>query len=384
MATRKQKQELVDALKFTPRDVEISLSGYGGEIVIGTITEEVYDFWRDRDDLDELASDWDGELDVPADMRFITDGAWHDIDDLCHESGCEASASNMLQVWDAQENASIFECSTDLDALNRAGVSADCHWHRVPREDCEAGTCVFVGQSIEKGTFFSGTIRITAPFDPSKLAISWTDCDGWRLITGVEYDGEEVEGGDGYSTTGKGMEFHVHQVGQADEEPDYDHPEANFDDGYSMSGAGTNWIPADTKPDQTGEYDVLIDAPWPNGGPGRAEWTGRTWKSDGKKVKITQWAKHDDPYNIGVLEGEEMWASEAIDTAAEVQRWEGHPLTPWWPVTDPPAREGRYQVMLGTWPFPSFAEYSRKKGWTEHGEKINNVVSWRGLCEPAE
>jgi hypothetical protein len=319
MATRKQKQELIDALKFTPRDIEISLSGYGGEIVIGTITEEVYDFWRDRDDLDELATDWDNELDVPADMRFITDGSWHDIDDLCHESGCEASAPNMLQVWDTLENASIFECSTELDALNRAGISTDCHWHRTPGEDAEPGTCVFVGQSIEKGTFFSGTIRITAPFDPSKLSISWTDCDGWRLISGVEYDGEEVEGVDGYSTTGKGMEFHVYQVTQADEEPDYDHPEANF----------------------------------------------------------------DDPYDIGVMEGEEMWASKAIDTADEVQRWEGHELTPWWDGNEKPLREGRYQVILGTWPFPSFAEYSSKKGWTEDGEKLNNVVSWRGLCKPA-
>jgi hypothetical protein len=288
--------------------------------VIGTITEEVYEFWSDRDDLDELASDWDGEMDIPTEMRFITDGAWHDIDDLCHEAGCDASAFSTLQVWDSVENASIFECSTDLDALDQAGVSTDCHWHRRPREDCKAGTCVFVGQSIEKGTFFSGTIRITAPFDPAKLAISWHDCDGWRLITSVEYDGEEVEGGDGYSTTGKGMEFQVYRVADTDEEPDYDHPEANF----------------------------------------------------------------DDDYDIGVMEGEEIWSSRVIDTAAEVEQWEGHALTPWWSADETPRREGRYQVLVGTWPFPSFARYTNKQGWRDEDGAIDDLKSWRGLAEPAE
>ena len=92
----------------------------------------------------------------------------------------------------------------------------------------------------------------------------------------------------------------------------------------------------------------------------------------------------DDLSDVGILEGEEMWASEAIDTADEVQRWEGHELTPWWPVTEKPVRPGRYQVILGTWPFPSFAEYSKKTGWTDRGDKIEDVKSWRGLREPAE
>ena len=54
MATRKQKEHLVKVLKFTPRDIEITLSGYGGEIVMGRITEAAYDFWQDRDDLDDF------------------------------------------------------------------------------------------------------------------------------------------------------------------------------------------------------------------------------------------------------------------------------------------------------------------------------------------
>jgi hypothetical protein len=51
----------------------------------------------------------------------------------------------------------------------------------------------------------------------------------------------------------------------------------------------TEWYDKDTKPAHKGNYEVMVDAPWPNGGLGRAEWTGRGWKQYGKKVSIHQW-----------------------------------------------------------------------------------------------
>lgn len=310
VASRKQKQELIEALKFTPRDIEISFSGYGGEIVIGRISEEAYDFWEGREDIGDYVYDWDGEFDVPADANFCPDAAWHDVDDLCHESGCEASDGCWITVEDILEGKTIFESSTDIDVLSGKGVDTSNYTRIRPEETEPDGQSIFLGQSFEKGTFFSGTVRINRPFDPSKLSISWTDCDGWRLISGVEYDGEEVDGYGAYSTTGKGTEFRVYQV------------EGNDQD--------------------LGERD------------------------------------------IPVLDGEEMWASQVIDDAAEVERWKEHDLTPWWPAAEKPIHEGRYQVLLGNWPFPSFAEYSRKKGWRQYDEKIENLVSWRGLSHPAE
>jgi len=299
----------MSALKFTPREIEITLSGYGGEIVIGRISEAAYDYWEGREDLSDFVYDWDGEFeDVPADARFCTDGAWHDVDDICHENGCEASDACYLTVDDLLESKTVFESSLDLDALAAKGVDTQSHSHIRPEEDQPNSTCIFMGQSFEKGTFFSGRVHITQPFDPSRLSISWIDCDGWRLISSVEYDGEDVEGHDAYSTTGKGSDFRVYRV-ERDE---------------------------------------------------------------------------DEELDIPILEGEEMWTSQAIDDADEVDRWEGHVLTPWWSVKDVPVREGRYQVLVGTWPFPGFAEYTKKKGWQQHGEKIDNLTSWRGLAEPAE
>lgn len=313
MPSKNAQQKLIDALKFTPREIEITLSGYGGEIALGRISEEAYDFWEGRDDLADYATSWDGaEWDetVPPEARFINDGAWHDVDDLCHESGCEADGACMITVDDLQTGKTVWQNSLDLDSLARQGVDTQGHGHVRPNETEPDGTYVFFGQNFEKGCFFSAQVRITQPFDPSRLALHWMDCDGWRLITGVEYDGEELDGSGAYSTSGKSMEFNVYRVERDD------------------------WDP-------------------------RAEL---------EKIEVP------------VLEGEEMWAQEAIDS--EPETWEGIPVTPWWPASQDPLREGEYEVVVGTWPFPQRAHWDGVL-WKQDDQLII-INQWRGLARPAQ
>lgn len=315
MATKKEKQDLIQALKFVPREIEITLHGYGGEIAIGRIDEAAYDYWQGRDDLADFAYDWDGEFeDVPADARFITDGCWYDVEDICHENGCEAGDGCYITVDDCLEERTIWESSTDIVDLDEQGVDVKDHAHFVPNETEPEGTCVFVGQSIEKGTFFSGRVRITQPFDPAKLSISWTDCDGWRLISGVSYDGEEVEGHDAYSTTGKSTEFRVFQVQREDE-----------------------W-------DAVAELDKILK-------------------------------------DIPLIESEEIWAQEAIDS--EPETWNGIALTRWWPGDFEPVHKGEYEVFPkeSRWPFPQRARWTGRQ-WLDGKSKIE-VSRWRGLSQPA-
>ena len=286
MATRKQKEHLVKVLKFTPRDIEITLSGYGGEIVMGRISEAAYDFWQDRDDLDDFVFDWDGEMDVPADARFVTDGAWHDVDDICHESGCEAADSSYVTVQDLQEDKTLFESTCDVDSLSAKGVDISSSGLYRPSQDLESGTCVFLGQHFEKGLFFSATVRITEPFDVSRLSINYIDCDGWRLISSVEYAGEDLDGSSAYSTNGKGSNYNVFRVERDEETDDWDPaeeldkiavPDANLGEPEFWEGIETTpWYSMDMKPEHRGEYQVLTGT-WPF--PGRAEWTGKKWKA---------------------------------------------------------------------------------------------------------
>jgi hypothetical protein len=46
MATKEEKQELMDILKFTPCTYTIQMWGYGGEYVMGTVERKIYDYFK--------------------------------------------------------------------------------------------------------------------------------------------------------------------------------------------------------------------------------------------------------------------------------------------------------------------------------------------------
>jgi len=80
----------------------------------------------------------------------------------------------------------------------------------------EPGTCVFIGQSVEKGTFNGYSLPLTVPFDPSKLKIHYGDYEGWCLVGSVTYGGEDLESLDNIDTSGKSAEYQLLRVGDDD------------------------------------------------------------------------------------------------------------------------------------------------------------------------
>lgn len=212
-----EQEELIQTLKFTPRTYRVMLSGYGGEIVLGSVPREQYEYFRDNEiDIEEYAWDSDNEQEVPEEMQPFTPGEWHSCDDVAHESGCELSEYNYITVTD-ENGKEHWQCKLGYSELTDAGVEVDeteeslCS-DRADREN----TVGFIGQSVEKGCFFEGELNLTAPFDPAKLAINYSDIEGWSLITGVTYDGEDIEGYDGYDTRGKSSEFKFYDTGEDD------------------------------------------------------------------------------------------------------------------------------------------------------------------------
>jgi hypothetical protein len=215
MATKQEKEQLIERLKFTPRTYTLMLSGYGGEIVLGSVPREQYKYFVDNNiDIEEFAWDEDYATEVPEDMQPFEPGSWHECDDIAHENGCELSDSNYITVTD-ENNKQHWQSNLGYGALADAGVELDesDEYLCSDRED-RANTVGFVGQSIEKGCFFEGELALTAPFDPAKLAISYMDIEGWSLISSVTYNGVDIEGQDGYSTNGKGSEFKFYDTGE--------------------------------------------------------------------------------------------------------------------------------------------------------------------------
>ncbi len=159
---------------------------------------------------------------------------------------------------------------------------------------------MFWGGQGEKGCFFDAEFVLKAPFDPKKLTINYENCDDWYLITSVEYDGEELDGSGGYSTTGKWAENkwvivgdeEVYEAEEFDPAEDLEKIEVPTDFDWSPVSdepAVTDWFDKDVEPVHKGTYEAVIDAPWPLSGIRMIEWTGRSWKEDGKKIAITKW-----------------------------------------------------------------------------------------------
>jgi hypothetical protein len=224
-------EELVAVLKFTPRTYTISMWGYGGEKVMGTVSREVYNYClANQVDLQDIAwnSDAAEEMDLDEDMLPFPSGSWYECDDMAHTNGVSRNAGT-VQIVD-ENGETVFEKSLeDCD-----GCEDSPEWSCFDEAwigSKPAGTVVFVGSSNEKGTFFEGEIELTAPFDITKLTLQYDEIDGEELVNSVQYDGEDIDNNGG-STDGKSSDFGMYLVKDSNswetyspEEKDWGHPE---------------------------------------------------------------------------------------------------------------------------------------------------------------
>jgi hypothetical protein len=287
MATKEEKQELVEILKFTPRTYKVRLWGYGGEYVMGAVDRKVYDYFREhRLDLQEFS--WDYEYaeknNIPEEMRPFEPGNWHDCDNIGHSWGVDRNCGT-LQVDDENGNT-IYE--KELESLGGGGLEEDPpepEWgggDEVCIDSQPKGTVVFIGVSSEKGTFFESDLELTIPFNPGKLTLSYDEIDGNEVITGVSYNGEELVN-DGGDTNGKSSEFGFYIAGSSEGREKYERYKDMDDIEYGLS----EWFSGKTKPERVGKYNVEIDT----GHKYQAIWNGKYWHNDWnkEKLKVKQW-----------------------------------------------------------------------------------------------
>jgi len=233
MATPEEQQQLIDTLKFTPRTYRITMWGYGGERVMGTTTQEVWDYCMENQvDLSDIAWDSDAaeEMDLDPDLLPFPPGSWYECDDMAHTNGVSRDAGT-LQIED-EMGETVFEKS--LDAID--GSSNDSpEWSCIDESFIGSrakGEIVFVGSSNEKGTFFEADLELTAPFDITKLTLCYEEVDGEEIVNGVIYDGEDIDNWGG-STDGKSSDFTMVRIiddagnweRYQPEEKDWGHPE---------------------------------------------------------------------------------------------------------------------------------------------------------------
>lgn len=211
MATKEEKQELIEILKFTPRTYKISLWGYGGEKVMGTVSKEVWDYCNDNQvNLVDIA--WSDEDTVENDMDLDLEklpfqpGQWYECDDMAHVNGVSRDAGH-IQIEDENGNTVFEKSLDDCDGGSDDSPVWCCNdevWVGMKKK----GEVVFIGSSNEKGTFFEGDIELKMPFNIELLELHYDEVDGEEIVNAVYYDGEEIENYGG-STDGKSSDMNM-------------------------------------------------------------------------------------------------------------------------------------------------------------------------------
>ena len=289
MATQEQKDQLLEVLKFTPRTYKISLWGYGGETVMGTVDRKVYDYFKKRRiDLSDYA--WSGgeETDVPEDLQPFYPGSWYDCDNMGHASGVARNAGT-IQIED-ENGETVYQKSLE----DLCGMDSEPEWccnDEVWVDSQPAGTVVFVGRSNEKGTFFEADLPLTAPFDIEKLQLQYDEIDGEEIVNRVFYDGEEIDNWGG-STDGKSSDFGFYIAGSQQPGKGYEKYRNMDDIEYEM----TPWFPKKINPVREGVY--MVKTAGKNSYTYQCKWTGSKWVSSyiepedfdtSDEIKIKEW-----------------------------------------------------------------------------------------------
>ena len=309
-----EHEKLMEMLKFTPRTYKITMWGYGGEYIMGTVDRKIYDYFRHRRlNISDFAwdSDYAEENNIPEEMWPFTPGSYYDCDDMGHVHGVDRNAGT-LQI-DDESGETIWQ--KELEDIT-GGNEDEPEWgggEEVWITSKPAGTVVFLGVSNEKGTFFEGEIELKQPFDITKLTLSYDEFDGNDIISGVEYDGEQI-GNWGGDTNGKSSDFGFYLVKDSNSWEKY----SNLDDiDYEM----TEWFSKKVKPVHVGQY--MIKTAGKNSWEHRGLWTGSNWVNSwtepedyndpDKIIKIKEWRGLAQDPDVGTTEDRVMDLEDALE-----------------------------------------------------------------------
>lgn len=187
---------------------KIQIEGYGGELIIGKISKEAYEYWKDKDQ-EELVNFCFGfsDDDIPEEAMFCDPENWYEVDNIVHERALNINDWFKITVYDEDEEE-VFcyvkddETTENIDLSNLLEETREIYY-------TEQSSYLFFGYNIEEDFYVEGEFEADK-FEPEKLAIKFIDYLETALIECVTYDGEVIENieqGDGAESTGNRIFF---------------------------------------------------------------------------------------------------------------------------------------------------------------------------------
>jgi hypothetical protein len=189
---------------------KITLSGFGMELVMGKISNIAYDYFQKNNiTIDNYINNLDITKKIPKKFQPFPADQWFECDDLVHLYNVILDNDKQEGLLTIEQDKKIIKkYELDTDTLAKEGIIVD-EIEEIYVSEQPNNTCVFLGQSNEKGVFFTTEIE-DKKFDQKKIKIEYKDIEGILIVSSVFYNNKKLKSKE-LSTTGNSTEYSIYK-----------------------------------------------------------------------------------------------------------------------------------------------------------------------------
>lgn len=183
---------------YKMRKFVITGGRYGGECVVGRISEELYETIKDLDEEELCERIYEIEESDLMDNR-----PWYEVDDFEHINA--AYADGGFFVCEIKDGEADFDTEIKCDGVCILGREAYSYHNENLDLTDKVKTPILTFHSAEKGSFGEYYVELEGDFNPDLLQYTIVETDVGEFIDEVYYDQKQLEADYDYAdTTGKG------------------------------------------------------------------------------------------------------------------------------------------------------------------------------------
>ena len=183
--------------KNIKKKYSFSISKYGGEIAMGIITPEQYDYWNEKsnEELKEYVMGWqineyEKEHNIPLKARMRN---WFEFEDIHHTSGAEISDSQELYIEEYDTNDILLKqwepIKLDAESIKKKGLKlSDYEFFDSSHKSVE-NKYYFWGRAVNEGSWYTEKIPFFEDLDIKKLTLNCSCVENWVICNGIKYKG---------------------------------------------------------------------------------------------------------------------------------------------------------------------------------------------------
>ena len=185
--------------KDIKKKYSFSISKYGGEVSMGLITPEQYNYWNERSDeeLKDYVMGWqiheyEKKYNIPLKARMRK---WLEIEDIHHTKGAEMSDRQELNIEEYDVKVILLKkwepISLDIKSINEKGFKLSNYECFDVKHKSVENKYYFWGRAVNEGNWYTEKIPFNEDFEFKNLTLNCSCVEDWIICNGIKYNGIE-------------------------------------------------------------------------------------------------------------------------------------------------------------------------------------------------